>query len=559
MRYICQFIMVLVSATMLTACGFSFSLTKDKKDSPSTTPPPAASTFAVTLSSAATSPHAPSVISVTVDFGSVAVTGLTAGDFVVVNGSASNLVDAGGGTSFTLDLTPSGSGSYTTTIRLPAATAKNSSNEDNAASNTLSFNIDAAGPTISVATPSPTNGTSATSFVFNVTYTDATTVNLTNGSITLGGTGTTGCGAVVTNGTTTTPTVTVSGCVGDGTLNISIIANTAQDAFGNQAAAYGPSSNASVLNSFVISMKTDNIEGGSSAANVATIPLVNWIGYDFYVNWGDGTAAERVNVAGAGGDRLVTHTYASAGTYDVKLYGSNLPFIQFCNAGNADKLKAIDVKQWGTNAWWRVQFMFANCKNLDMTALDAPNLTSLQQGGGSEGFRGMFQNAEKFNGSIGGWTTTRVLDMSNMFAGAKAFNKPIGGWDTSNVTTMENMFSNAFAFNQNINGWDTSNVTSMSIMFLEAKAFNSPLNSWDVSSVTDMSGMFESTEAFNQDISAWVFSGGLNNMDQMFLNALVYNQDLTAWNTKLPAGLNPTLFATGADNWDLAKRPTFPP
>lgn len=551
--------MVLVSAMMLTACGFSFSLTKDKKDSPSTTPPPAASTFAVTLSSAATSPHAPSVISVTVDFGSVAVTGLTAGDFVVTNGSASNLVDAGGGTSFTLDLTPSGSGSYTTTIRLPAATAKNSSNEDNAASNTLSFNIDAAGPTIAISSPSPTYGTVATSFVYTVTYTDASAVNLQASNITVGGTGSPGCGApVVNNGTTTTPTVTLSGCSGDGTITISIAANTAQDALNNQAAAYGPSASASVLNAFVISMKTDNTEGGSTGATVAGIPLVNWISYDFWVDWGDGGAAEHVVAASAGGNRVISHTYSSAGTYDVKLYGSNLPYIQFCSS--VDKLKAINVKQWGTNAWWRMQFMFADCSNLEMTALDAPNFSSLDQNavGGAEGLRAMFQNASKFNGSIGHWDTTRVINMSNMFLGASTFNKPIGGWVTTNVTTMQSMFSGATAFNQDISGWDTQNVTSMAGMFMAAKAFNSEMNSWNVSSVTDMSGMFQSTESFNRDISAWVFSGGLNNMDQMFLNSLVYNQDLTAWNAKLPVGLNPSLFANGAAAWDPAKQPTFP-
>lgn len=558
MRYICQFIMVLVSAMMLTACGFSFSLTKDKKDSPSTTPPPAASTFAVTLSSAATSPHAPSVISVTVDFGSVAVTGLTAGDFVVTNGSASNLVDAGGGTSFTLDLTPSGSGSYTTTIRLPAATAKNSSNEDNAASNTLSFNIDAAGPTIAISSPSPTYGTVATSFVYTVTYTDASAVNLQASNITVGGTGSPGCGApVVNNGTTTTPTVTLSGCSGDGTITISIAANTAQDAFNNQAAAYGPSASASVLNAFVISMKTDNTEGGSTGATVAGVPLVNWIGYDFYIDWGDGSVAQHVNAPSADGDRVITHTYSSAGTYDVKLYGSNLPYIQFCSS--VDKLKATNVKQWGTNAWWRVQFMFADCKNLDMTALDAPNLTALDmnQGGGAEGFRAMFQNAEKFNGSIGSWTTTRVINMSNMFAGAKMFNQPIGGWNTANVTTMQSMFSGAEAFNQNINTWNTSNVTNTNNMFLTAKAFNSSLSSWDMSNVTSMYGMFQSTEAFNQDISSWTFSGGLTTMEQMFLNALVFNQDLSSWSAKLPAGVNNNLFSNGADAWVLPK-PVFP-
>ncbi|MFS4460540.1 BspA family leucine-rich repeat surface protein [Bdellovibrio sp. HCB2-146] len=549
-RYLWQFIVVVVSAVVLTGCDFKFSLEKNKgnEEAPSTPPPV---TFSVLLSSAAVSPHDASTISVTVDFGGVSVTGLTAGDFVVTNGTATNLVDNGGGNTYTLDLNPSGSGSYTTTIRLPASSAKNSSDENNAASNTLSFTIDGSGPTLAITGPAITSGSSATNFVYTVTYTDAATVNLTNGDITLGGTDSAGCSAVVTNGTTSTATVTVSGCTGDGTVNISVGANTAQDSFGNQAAANGPSSNATVKNAFIATFNTNLTEGGSSANTDVAIPLVNWVGYDFDIYWGDGTS-EHISTPGAGGT-VLTHTYSSPGTYDIKMKGSNLPTFQFCSG--TDKMKITDVKQWGTNAWWKLEFMFAGCKSIQISATDSPVLTALH----STGFRAMFLGAINFDSAIGHWDTSNVQDMSNMFLGATAFNKAIGTWDVSNVTTMRAMFNGAEAFNQNISAWNTSNVTDMGIMFMGAKAFNSPLNrsgsSWDTSNVTSMFGMFEDTDAFNQDIKDWVFSPGLTEMDQMFLNAASFNRDLSSWS--LPVGVSHNLFDNGATSWVLPK-PTFP-
>lgn len=418
--------------------------------------------------------------------------------------------------------------------------------EDNAASTPAD-----PAPSIIVTGPAIASGSSATSFVYTVTYSDATTVNLTNGDITLGGTDTAGCNAVVTNGTTTSATVTVTGCTGDGTVNISIAADTAQDADGDQAPAYGPSSTAAVKNSFIVSFNSSNIEGGSSANTDVAIPLVDWIGYDFDIDWGD-SSTENVNSPGAAG-RVITHTYSTPGTYQIKMKGSNLPWLQFCSG--TDKLKIVDVKQWGTNAWWKFEFMFANCKNVQISATDAPVLSSLV----APGFRGLFQNATSFNSDINHWDTSTVTDMSNAFAGATAYNKPLANWDVSNVTDMTAMFGSAAAFNQNISSWNTSSVTAMDVMFFEAYAFNQPLvhsgNAWNTSNVTSMSGMFEDATAFNQDISSWVFGASLTSMEQMFLNASSFNQNLSAW--ILPAGVNHNLFDNGAGSWVLA-RPTFP-
>lgn len=384
-----------------------------------------------------------------------------------------------------------------------------------------------------------------------MTYSNVTTVLLTDNDINLGGTDSAGCNPVVTNGTTTTATVTVTGCTGDGTMNISLDANTAQNSVGDQVGAYGPSSSATIKNTFIAVFDTRNTAGGSSASTDIAIPLVDWIGYDFYITWGDGTAAQ--HVTGSGQNRVITHSYSTAGIYEVKMKGVNLPWLQFCSG--TDKLKITDVKQWGLNAWWRMQYMFAHCENVQISATDAPNLASLD----SSGFRAMFQGAIAFNSNINHWTTTNVKAMDQMFVDATTYNKPLSNWDTSNVTTMGGMFAGATAFNQNISTWNTANVTNMDYMFFGASVYNSPMNksgsAWDTSKVTSMDAMFQSAYAFNQNISGWVFSSGLTSMDQIFLNALAFNQNLSSW--ALPTGVSHYQFDVGANSWVLAK-PTFP-
>lgn len=94
-------------------------------------------------------------------------------------------------------------------------------------------------PTISISAASATH-TMTGPVTFTVTYGGATAVTLATGDITLNTTGT-ATGTVAVSGTgLVTRTVTISGISGDGTLGISIAADTASNAGGN-APAEGPS------------------------------------------------------------------------------------------------------------------------------------------------------------------------------------------------------------------------------------------------------------------------------------------------------------------------------
>ena len=106
--------------------------------------------------------------------------------------------------------------------------------------------------------------------------------------------------------------------------------------------------------------------------------------------------------------------------------------------------------------------------------------------------------AEAKHGSISGWHTSGVDDLSELFRSKTTFNAQLN-WDTSKVTTMYRTFQQAKAFNSEL-VWDTSQVTNMGYMFYNARAFNQELV-WDASSVTTMRRTFDGTALESDDCS----------------------------------------------------------
>ncbi|MEQ9168413.1 MAG: BspA family leucine-rich repeat surface protein [Fulvivirga sp.] len=151
-----------------------------------------------------------------------------------------------------------------------------------------------------------------------------------------------------------------------------------------------------------------------------------------------------------------------------------------------DRNRLTQVEQWGSAAWTSMQTAFRSCVNLQITAIDIPDLS------GVTNISQMFQGCSVLNSpsNINGWNTATVTNMSNLFADAVAFNQNIGAWNTAAVTNMAGMFMGALMFNQNISTWNTSAVTNMNSMFYSAYRFNQNIGGWNTSAVTNMSSMF---------------------------------------------------------------------
>ena len=258
---------------------------------------------------------------------------------------------------------------------------------------------------------------------------------------------------------------------------------------------------------YQILVKTDNT--GTSASNQFTLPATGT--YD--VNWGDGS----IQTAQTGAK---THTFASAGTYVIKVTGG-LTAITFNNGG--DRLKLLEIQNWGAIAWTTMGNAYFGCANMQGTFTDLPNLV------GVTSMAGTFRECTLFNGDVSGWNTATVTDMNGIFSGAAAFNQNISSWNTTAVTNMAAMFRSATAFDQNIGGWNVAAVTDMNNM-LAFKSFNQDISSWNVGAVTNMSLMFRSNPTFNQDISGWNVSA-VTNMANMFDRANAFNQNIGGWNT----------------------------
>ena len=200
----------------------------------------------------------------------------------------------------------------------------------------------------------------------------------------------------------------------------------------------------------------------------------------------DGTS----NVTGSANQ--ATHTFASAGSYLVKYYGTATA-IEYSSSPSSNLTEIVSWGETGATA--------ACLKNMSSLTTVATNLESTITD------LSYFWSNNSSSASITSLDVSNVTDMSRMFHNSYGFNQDIGSWDTGSVINASYMFSNTYSFVQDINGWDVSNVTDMTQMFI-ASAYNQDLNSWDTSSVVNFTNMFYNADDADIDMSSWDFSSG---------------------------------------------------
>ncbi|WP_157505977.1 BspA family leucine-rich repeat surface protein, partial [Flavobacterium chungangense] len=279
---------------------------------------------------------------------------------------------------------------------------------------------------------------------------------------------------------------------------------------------------------FVTTWKTDNT--GSSNSTSISIPTNSTYGaYNYDVDWNNDGVFEETGITGD-----ATHDYGTVGTYTVAIRGT-FPSIYLNNTG--DKLKLVEINQWGSGIWNSMDAAFYGCENMIGNFSDAPKFapnTTLYK---------MFQECKKFNSDLNTWDTTNVRETSFLFAGATLFNGNIASWNLANVTNADSMFLEAKAFNQNISSWNVGNVNSMIAMFQDATAFNQDISSWDISKVTLMHFMFYNATTFNQSLGAWGTklnaTVSLDNLlDKCGMDVANYDATLSGFNAGTATGRN---------------------
>lgn len=200
----------------------------------------------------------------------------------------------------------------------------------------------------------------------------------------------------------------------------------------------------------------------------------------------------------------------------------------------------LKVTQWGTVSWKSLETMFSYCFNFNITATDAPDLSS-----SGISMRQTFYAATALNADLNNWETKNVTTMNAAFQKAASFNGDISNWDVNKVTSFNGMFTNCSAFNKDISGWQintTSNV-DMGAMFSSCSAFNQNLSSWDMSKVTTIGSMFWLCSNFNQNLGSWNLNSLTNAFGTFYQSGMScenYGLTLAGWddNSNTPNNVN---------------------
>lgn len=328
----------------------------------------------------------------------------------------------------------------------------------------------------------------------------------------------------------------------DGTLTIRVksLTDTVCAGFTVDANTFTTTTTTTTLSpAFTLEVKPDN--AGTSNPNQFTIPTNGAYTYDYDVEVvGDTTYLNNT------GD--LTITFTDSANKIIKITG-DFPTISFNSGG--DRLKMLDVLNWGTGEFESFEDSFYGCANMQISATDGPIFAV----GASMYYA--FRNCTALAPSINHWNVTNVTTLVGAFDQCSNFNSPLNSWNVSNVTSMYWTFRGCTVFNQDLDNWNTSGLTGDVLVstFEGCSAFNQNISTWDVSGVTSFFGMFRYCSNFNQSINGWPLTGnlasmfrdaviynqpmnlctigqsGLEGMNSMFYNCAVFNQDLDTWNT----------------------------
>ena len=166
-------------------------------------------------------------------------------------------------------------GDGTVAITIAANSAQDlAGNQAPASEPSVTFTVDNTAPTIEISGPSVAQVNQSDSVTYTVIYSGHSAINLNAGHVTLNVTGENAtCLIQEPTGSSDTRTVTLSDCSGNGTVGITIAANSARDAAGNQALASGPSVTFTVDNTPPTIVIIANGQSYNPVNGAVTVPL----------------------------------------------------------------------------------------------------------------------------------------------------------------------------------------------------------------------------------------------------------------------------------------------
>lgn len=246
--------------------------------------------------------------------------------------------------------------------------------------------------------------------------------------------------------------------------------------------------------------------------------------YDYYVDWGDGSAVEHVT------DWDTTHSYwGYTGTVTISITG-RMDVWRWDYTPSTDHDFVSAFLNWGDVEIKEFISMFSGLEYMAYHATDAPDL------GTETEIYDMFWNAGSELGDVStgdwsGWDVSLITDFDSMFQ-KSSYNPNCGGWDVSNGYYFIEMFNNCPYFNADLSAWDVSGGYTFSGMFSGSVLFDADLSAWDVSNGRYFNAMFMLTQV-NFDFSGWDVSNGIDGFYKFLqvttMSVANYDALLNAW------------------------------
>jgi surface protein len=131
-------------------------------------------------------------------------------------------------------------------------------------------------------------------------------------------------------------------------------------------------------------------------------------GYDFTIDWGDGTTG-----AYSGSPGPIGHIYEIPSSGHLIQIRGDFPRILM---DTNSRSKLLSINQWGDILWTNMEQAFYGAANLQILATDTPNLSRVKS------MSQMFLGATNLTGNFSGWDASSVTNMSQMFQAATNFN-----------------------------------------------------------------------------------------------------------------------------------------
>jgi len=194
---------------------------------------------------------------------------------------------------------------------------------------------------------------------------------------------------------------------------------------------------APVNDAFQILIKTDNA-GISSSTSIA-LPVNG----TFDVDWGDPNDPGDETITGATYSSPTYHDYGVVGNYVVKI-SPGLTRVRF--AGGGDRLKLLEIQNFGDVALTSLASAFESCINLNITATDTARFFTNNQGlSWGSAFKSSLVGTDKWaNFPIGG--AGLVLGAGEhiaIFYSSTGFNHSLGQAVITGVTNLSYSFENS--------------------------------------------------------------------------------------------------------------------